>query len=319
VQVTRLHALSLLPFSFVFFLPTDRAAERTVQETFPVKAGCVLSVDTYRGGMVIEESEGTEVRVVVHIESTLANEHDANQAIDALKLELKSEGNRVSVLARNPQESRLRFVWNDDEPLDLSFQISVPKHCNMDLATGNGGIVVGVLAGDMKARTETGTIFFRGVDGSVQASSGGGDVVVSRCSGDLSLTTRRGNIRAGTVHGRAELKAANGDIDVLSAEGGLVASTEAGDVTAGFPRGITEGAVITASAGNIFAKLDPALNCAVKATSVWGHVETTLPFALDGAAAKSKLSGRLNQGGPLLTLRANGGHVKIEKGDEPVE
>jgi DUF4097 and DUF4098 domain-containing protein YvlB len=297
-----------------------RAVERVVQQTYAVRPDCLLVVDAYRGGIVIEESEDTAVRITVRMTSTLANEGQANQALDALKLEMKADGNQVSVQVRNPRESRLRFVWGDDEPVDLSLQISVPSHCNVDLTTGSGGIVVGALAGRMKARTEKGTIFFRQIDGSVTATSGLGDVVVSRCSGDVFLTSRRGNIRAGTIHGRSELKTANGDIDVLSAEGGLTASADAGDVTAGFPRLFSESAGIDTAGGNILVKLDPASNCAVKATSVWGRVESTLPIAADaGGSAKSKLIGRLNRGGPLLTLRASGGHVKIEPREETAE
>lgn len=317
--VTRIHALALCIFFFDVPLAAVSAAERTVRQTFSVQPGCVLTVDAYRGGVVIDESPDAELRVVARVESTLSNERDANDAVDALKLDMKMEGNHVTVQARNPRESRLRFVWNEDEPLDISFQISVPSRCSLDLTTGRGGIVVGVLNGDMKARTENGTIFFRGVDGSVQASSGSGDIVVSRCSGNLSLSTRRGNIRAGTVRGRTEVKAANGDIEIQSAEGGIVAATESGDVTIGFPKNFTEAASVSASAGNVLARFDPAANCAVKASSVWGRVESALPLELDGASAKTKLAGRLNRGGPLVTLRANGGHVKIEPrqdGDE---
>src|ERR1044071_8971399 len=179
--VTRIHALALCFISFNVSLPRVHAAERTIRQTFSVQSGCVVTVDTYRGGIVIDESPGTEVHVIARVESTLSNETEANRAVEALKVDMKMEGNHVTVQARNSHESRLRFVWNEDEPLDISFQIMVPSRCSLDLTTGGGGIVVGVLNGDMKARTENGTIFFRGVEGSVQASSGGGDVVVSRC------------------------------------------------------------------------------------------------------------------------------------------
>ena len=113
-----------------------------------------------------------------------------------------------------------------------------------------------------------------------------------------------------------DLRNTNGDIEVLAASGGLEAVAEMGEVTAGFPKDFSGDAKITTGYGNITVKIDPAADCVVTASSFWGHVQTTLPLKLEsGGDGEKKLSGRLNNGGPRITLSANGGHVKIMPGE----
>jgi len=65
--------------------------------------------------------------------------------------------------------------------------------------------------------------------------------------------------------------------------------------------------------GNITAKIDPATRCSVQASSTWGQVRTTLPFATEpGSTGRRSFTGKLNGGGPSLVLHASGGNVKLE-------
>ena len=296
------------------------AAERDVRRTFAVQPGCTLKVDTYQGAIVVEETDASEVRVEVHLEIGTDTEEEADRVRQALRLEFRAENNTVSIRARNPSETHLRFVWRDQEQIDLTYRIFVPHRCNLELATLGGSITVGILAGRMSARVEKGTIFFRGVEGSIDAATQFGDVIVSRCNGAVTLRTLRGTIRTGTLGGPARIKNTTGDIEVLAARAGIAASAEAGDVTVGFPRDASGDSELTVSGGNIFVRIDPAANCAIKASSVWGQVRNSLPLAIEsGGNGKSRLSGRLNRGGPVLTLHANGGNVKLTPGETNFE
>jgi len=292
------------------------AAERDLKEVFAVKSGCMVTVDLYKGSLTIEESDQPEVRVAVHLEIGVDTEAEADRACQSLQLEMKAENNTVSVRARNPAETGVRFDWNDKKQIDLACKITVPRQCSVQLRTGGGAVTVGNLTGRVVVRTETGNIFVRGIDGSVDASTQAGNVIVSHCTGPTVLKTLRGTIRAGTLGGRAELKNTTGDIEVLSAQAGVTAYAEAGDAIIGFPRGFTGDSEISTSGGSIRANIDPAANCEVKASSVWGHVQDKLPLLVEsGGDGKSKFTGRLNAGGPVLRLHANGGQVRIMPGE----
>jgi hypothetical protein len=77
----------------------------------------------------------------------------------------------------------------------------------------------------------------------------------------------------GTLGSRAVLKNAGGDIEVLEAHAGLEAAAEVGDVIVGFPNDFAGETNIRTAYGSIFAKIDPAANCLVQASSFWGHVD----------------------------------------------
>ncbi len=317
--------MSLRSFSFLtgclgWAALTGRAAEREFTRTFPVQPGCTVKLDSYRGRIVVVEHDQAEVQVTLQMETRSDDAEEAARVFGAVQIDATEAANTVTLRARNPRETRVRFVWNDKHQIDLAWRITVPRRCTVDLATRSGAITVGSLTGRVVARTETGTIFLKRIDGSIDASTEVGDVVISRCSGPAKVRVLRGTIRAGTMGGFADLQNATGDVEVLAARGGITASAEAGDVRVGFPRGTTGGAKLTTSGGSIHAKIDPAANCRVNASSVWGRVESRLPMTVvAGANGKSNLAGRLGEGGPAFTFHANGGHVKLTTGENFIE
>ena len=301
-------------------LPWARGAERELVRTFPVQPGCTLKIDTYRGHITVEEHDAAEIAVMVHMEIGADTEEEADRVRETLQFEVTAENKAVSIRVRNPRETGVRFAWREQNEIDFDFKISVPRQCHVDLATRRGNITVGNLAGRHTARVESGTIFFRRIEGSVDAKADSGEVIVSRCSGAVTLRVLKGTIRTGTLGGRADLRNDNGDIEVLGARASITAVAVVGDVAVGFPKSYAGDSQITTSGGSIYAKIDPAANCLIDASSVWGHVESKLPLTVEsGALGKSKLTARLNSGGPRLTLRADGGHVKISALDTGLE
>jgi DUF4097 and DUF4098 domain-containing protein YvlB len=309
-----LRTFGILLFLSMAAVPASSAAERVLNQNFAVVGPeCSLSVDLYRGGIVVEESDESGIRVSVRLENELDEERESKRVLENVKVDLKQDANGVFVTVRNPIAAAPHFAWRDRADVEVAVLVSVPRRCNLNLVTVTGSIQVGNLAGAMRARAESGTVSVRHIDGSVNAFVAVGDVLVARCSGAVTLVSARGNVRVGTAGGQADLKASNGDIEIQDAKGGLKAEVTAGDAVVGFTRGLTAGADIRTSAGNILVTLDPAVACGVDASSVWGRVETKLPVAADsGASGKNKLTGRINGGGPLLKLRANGGHVRIQ-------
>ena len=67
-------ALARISILLLAVLPLARGAERDVTKTFPVQPGCVLTVDTYRGRITVEESDAREVVVAIHMETGVGSE-----------------------------------------------------------------------------------------------------------------------------------------------------------------------------------------------------------------------------------------------------
>lgn len=293
-----------------------RATERDEKYAFPAPPGCVLKLDSYRGGVIVTEGEKPEIAIAVHMEIGADTEAQGEQMRARLRFDVKQADNAVTVFARNPSETRVRWVWRDDEQIDLTYRITVPRGCDLDVKLINGSVNVERATGRVKARLENGDFFCRQIDGSVDATVEHGNIVISRCTGDVTARTIDGLIRTGTVFGRANLKNASGNVEVLQAKGAVAATAEAGDVIVGFPRQIGGEVNLVSRGGNVRAKIDPDASCRIVATSVWGEVQNGLPLAIEaGARDRNHLTGRLHEGGPVLNLRASGGDVRLEVGE----
>ena len=306
-----MHALRLYAHLFLAgaAIAVATAAEHEVKQVFAVQPGCTLKLDTYRGRVAIEESDAAEIRVVAAVDVSAGTEKRAQWLRDGVHLTIAREGeNTVAVHGENPREQGIRFVWDTDERVDLFYQISVPRRCNVDLQAGEGSVTIGNLTGRMNARLETGTLSFRRIAGSIEARVDQGDIVISRCSGDVTARVLRGAIRTGTIGGAANLKNSSGDIDVLVALRSLVAVAEAGGVTVGFGPQVSGKSSISVSGGSIVANLHPELACRVDASTTWGQLENKLPPAANiETQSRRHYSASFNGGGASIVLRASGG------------
>jgi hypothetical protein len=293
-----------------------RATERVLLRDYPALPGATLKIDTYRGSVDVRESPDDRIHVEIHEDPGTDEPAEADRILGALKLDVTQDGATVSIVARNPSETGVHFVWQDRQKIVLAYAVLVPRVCNLDLATNDGGISVDAndsMSGRVAVRARKGTVFLRWIDGNIKASVDTGDIIVSRCTGAIDLTAYVGNIRVGTVGGYAELHTTNGDIDLQHALGGVKTFAEVGDITVGLPGTFHHDSNISTNGGAITVRLDPAAHCSVQASSIWGRVRTALPFAVEsGGNGKKSLVGRLNGGGALLQLHADGGHVRID-------
>jgi predicted NBD/HSP70 family sugar kinase len=170
------------------------------------------------------------------------------------------------------------------------------------------------MTGHMRARSESGTVFFRQIDGSVEVQNKQGDIIVSRCTGPVTLRTVTGDVRIGTVGGQAVLETLNGDIEVQTAHDLIMAQAAEGNIEAGFAQ-IADGSRLKTALGNITAAFNPEESFLIHATARWGQVLSDLPLEeLSGGAGHSRLVGRHNGGGPRVDLQAGGGQVKLTPG-----
>ncbi len=223
-------------FVLVLLLPPAAALarERVEEKAFPTNGTPTLTLATYRGTITVESSDENEVRVKVTASSLLEQDDAASRALARLKLDWQQTGDSITLTAGNAYETGVRFLWQEDERLDLDIVVTVPRACALSLASGSGAVRVGDITGNVSVKTGEGLIFCRHIDGALTAETRSGDIVVSGCQGDVKLTTQGGFIRTGPVRGRATVTTVNGDIDMLCVNGGLVARADAGDITAPF-------------------------------------------------------------------------------------
>ena len=295
-------------------------AHERIERTLPFPAGGTLTFESYRGALVVEESERDEVRLSVDVEADAETPVAAERARANLSLDVAVTANGVKIAVKN-RDSRVRFVWEEGGELDLVFRIAMPRRGQADLKVTDGSITVNHLAGRVRAAVEAGNIFLKRIEGAAEARATFGDVVISRCTGDVSVRVLRGLIRTGSIGGRADLRNDSGVVELMTAHGAVDVRAIAGDATVGFAHGVRQPSSILADGGNVRVSIDPAASCNVAASASWGKVRvTTLPLRITaGSSGAKRLEGMLNAGGPRIQVRADGGSVLLERGETNFE
>jgi len=293
------------------------AMERDIVRKFPVQPGCAVRLDTFRGAITVTEADTAEVRVAIHIAIGADEPKEAEALLRSLELTIEPRGAAIEVNARDPQQSRPRFVWNDKKQLEPTYRITVPRRCDLDLRTRAGMIIVGNVEGVVKGWTGAGDVFFRHIRGSADAHTEAGDVVISHCDGPIAASTRLGTIRIGVAAGRCTVTNTSGDVEIQEAKSDVEVYAEAGTASVNFGRGFEGHAKIKTSGGPIVTALDPNVACEVDAaSSLFAHVYTRLPLTfLQGRSGDRRLVAVQNGGGHRIELRASGGDVRIVRGD----
>ena len=164
--------------------------------------------------------------------------------------------------------------WGWSRDIKVAYTITVPKEFDLNLRTAGGSIRVDDLVGDLNANTS------------------GGSIKIKDIEGDVDLHTSGGSIRTGSILGN------------------LDAHTSGGSIEATFAKQLTEDAELRTSGGSITVYMIEDMKVELDASTSGGRVRSE--FDIDGRVKKKYARGKINNGGPELTLRTSGGSVKVK-------
>ncbi len=286
------------------------AVERIEAHAWLVGDAPIIKVETFHGSIRVEKSASGRVELDLRAH---ASGDRAEKWLNKIAVQASPFGAGLAV--RVKQEGWSVEFGSGALPLrNLDLVLRVPARCNLDLKSDTGNIeVADDLEGNMRARVSTGNIYFGRVVGSVTAVTRSGDLIIAGTSGDLTARSYLGDLHVGTVMGWADLRADHGNIDVVNSYGGMSVESVRGDIKAGMSRQIAADSWLKAAVGDIVVDVDPESSVQIAANSSWGKVHSALDFqGMEANAKASRLQGERNGGGPLLSLKADGGDIKIK-------
>lgn len=294
-------------FGFLPF-PAHARIERVVEKTFTVQPGGRLAVETSGGSIRVQSSNGDQVTVVAKQRIKASSDAEADELLEDLTLTLEQDAEGVMAKAKYEKRS-----WGS-QPVQVDFAVTVPTRYNVELRTSGGGVKVGDLDGRVSARTSGGSIDLGKITGDVEAHTSGGSVALEEGAGAVKLGTSGGNIRVGRAVGQTDLNTSGGSIEIQSVESPLNASTSGGSVNATIAGPMKGDCVLSTSGGRVRVRVDANAAFQLDASTSGGAVRAEgLTITIDkGGAGRSRLSGKVNGGGPLLKLRSSGGDVVVE-------
>ena len=161
----------------------------------------------------------------------------------------------------------------------VKIEVQVPSATKTDVHTDDGNVRADGLRGPARLITHDGNIDGEGFDGALEASSGDGNI---RVRGKFSAL----NLRSG-----------DGNIDAAVAPGSRM----------------TTGWTVHTGDGGVTLRLPDGFAANLDAHTGDGHITVDLALTTEGGIHEDSVSGKLNGGGPLLTVRTGDGSVHLER------
>ncbi|MDD3180839.1 MAG: DUF4097 family beta strand repeat-containing protein [Opitutaceae bacterium] len=292
--------------------PAQAKIVRTVEKSFPVQSGGTLKIVSQGGDIAIQTGEGAEVIVVARQNIRASTEAEADELLKRLTLTFEQQGNVVTVTSK--YEAKLPGLhFGSWPPVLVDFVVTVPHDFNADLKTSGGDIAVGNLNGRVLARTSGGDVKLEKIDGTVDAGTSGGDIMLREGTAAVKLSTSGGDIQIERATGPIEVSTSGGDIAISSADNLQRAATSGGDITAMLTAAPKEDCSLHTSGGDVTVHLPKAAAFNLDAGTSGGKVDAAgLTITIEkGGVGRSRLSGKVNGGGAVLSLRSSGGDIEI--------
>lgn len=299
----------------ILSVPTYALIEREVGRSFPVGEQASLVIDSSNGNVEVKTVPGARtitvtVRQSIDISDTAEGERQL--ALLDLRMEQTKTG-AVRIVSRFRRG--LSWAWQTWPPVHVSYEISVPARCDVDIRASDGVINLGSVKGRVRLETAGGAIYAQEVDGDFTARSRTGAVGLAACTGDIAITTGTSSITVGRTAGRTSITSNGGFIEVQRASGRVEVRGNGSDALVGFVSPIRDAADITLSGGTLTLRLDNDAESTLDLrSSVFGEVAVRgeLPMRVSrGGVGKSSLLADINGGGPVLTARTHGGSVLV--------
>lgn len=287
--------------------------ERVVEKTFMVSPGGTLRVETEGGAIRVQSSTDSVVKITAKQKIRASSESEADELLKKLTLSFEAQGSDVTATAKYERPT-MGVRWGN-QPVEVDFVVTVPARYSANLKTSGGDIIIGDLDGKVNARTSGGDVKLGKISGEIVATTSGGNVSLTEGGAGVELGTSGGDITIGRVVGPTQAHTSGGNIKAAQVENVLEAKTSGGNVSAGFVGGLRGDCLLSTSGGRVKVTVEPTAGFRLDASTSGGDVQAE-GFSITiekGGLGKSRLSGAVNGGGPLLKLRSSGGDIVIAK------
>jgi hypothetical protein len=278
-------------------LTTMLVAARIVQaedwhKTYTVSGKATVRVETNDGAVRVSTWEGKQIEARVE---TIGWKIDNSE----VRIIERQTGDRLDLEARVPNNNGI-FGSNGifgGGRRSLRIELRIPREADLNVRTGDGSVEISNSIGAVDIHTGDGQIIVSGAKGNIRLSTGDGQIQAKGLDGQLDASSGDGQIQ---IEGRLDslnLKTNDGSIDARLATGSRIStswSVRTGD-------------------GNVILRLPENFQADLDAHTGDGRIKVDFPITTTGKAGGSQLRGKINGGGPVLTVGTGDGSIDILK------
>ena len=243
-------------------------------KTFALNGKADLRVETNDAKVQVEAWEREEIQARVVSEGVRIGLWGSSDTRQVRVRDFQS-GNHVELEVRIPNTDWMIGVNMRSARIELK----VPREAALDVHSGDGDLSVRGLRGEINLSTQDGRIEADSLDGALRASSGDGNMRVQGRFDSLNLKT------------------GDGRIYVQIGQGSQMAS----------------GWSVRSGDGDVELSLPEDFSADLDVHTGDGRITSELPLTLSGSMDHSSLRGKLNGGGPTLSVHTGDGSVHLKR------
>jgi len=274
-------------------------------ESYPLKAGGRLSIETFNGSVEVSAWDQDSVDV------SGTKYGPTQQAANDLKIQTDTGPDSLSIRAVRPSERR--GSWG------ARLAVKVPRRTMIDLIqTSNGPIHVTGCSGPARFRSSNGEIRIEAFEGSVEAQTSNGQVELTDVRGDAVARTSNGRIHADNLRGALQAHTSNSGITANLAAAAatdrpLRLETSNGGVDVTLPDKFDNDVRVSTSNAPITLHMPPGMNARVEARTNNAGISSDFEVRVQGEITKNHMDGIIGNGGPLLDLSTSNAGIRLVK------
>ena len=243
-------------------------------KTFELNGKADLRVETNDARVQVEAWERKEIQARVVSEGVRIGLWGSSDTRHVRVRDFQS-GNHVELEVRIPSTNWVIGVNTRSARIELK----VPREATLDIHSGDGDLSVRGLKGEINLSTQDGRIEADSLDGVLRATSGDGNMRVQGRFDSLNLKTGDGRIYA--------------QVD----QGSQMAS----------------GWSVRSGDGNVELSLPEGFSADLDVHTGDGRITSDLSITTSGSEDHSTLRGKLNGGGPTLSVHTGDGSVHLKR------
>jgi DUF4097 and DUF4098 domain-containing protein YvlB len=277
------HYLGLALLALAACYGTAHAEDYT--KSYSVSNRAVVHVDTNDGSVRVITGDNKQVEFRV--------EYQGYTLDSTLHIESHQQGDEVDLTARVVNFVSLSF----GSKRTLHIEVRMPKDADLKIVTGDGAVEAGSLAGDISIHTGDGQITLNSVKGNVRLHTGDGAIAGNDLDGKFDAVSGDGRVRLTGRFDALKIKSGDGSVEARALPGSTLDSAWS----------------IATSDGSVDVALPKDLKATIDASSGDGRITSDLPITIEGAVSKSRISGKMNGGGPSISIHTGDGSVHLKQ------
>ena len=275
-------------------------------DTFSTSSSPEVYVTTSGGSVdVIGHSDDT-VRIEMYVQRSGRYLDSSDTDLSDFDITIRKDGDIIVAEAKQRSSGLgiIRAVRN----ISVSFKAYVPEYSLAEGRTSGGSVSAEGIYNDLKLITSGGSVSVTDIEGITELRTSGGNINLENVSGIISARTSGGSINARGIYGEAELRTSGGSINLDEISAKISARTSGGGIRGKFFT-FYDDIELTTSGGNIEIYLPETEHFTLNLRGQ--RVNTTLRN-FSGEFERNRISGKIGEGGPVLSARTSGGSVSLK-------